>query len=271
MSATWNTELVEQVGMAVGDEAKHYGVDVLLAPSTNIQRNPLNGRNYEYYSEDPLLAGKICAAMIKGVQRNGVGTSLKHFALNNQETNRSANNVIGSPRTFREIYLKPFEIAVKEAQPWTVMTSYNKINGTMASERCDLITEILRKEWGFRGMVMSDWLGGENAVAQMEAGNDLLMPGKLSQREDIRKAVLNGHLSLEIVDRNVKHVLEYILRTNRFKGILPDNAPDLKAHALTTRQAATEGIVLLKMRKARSLFRPKQSALRSSGVPPTTS
>ena len=249
MSATWNTELVEQVGMAIGDEAKHYGVDVLLAPSTNIQRNPLNGRNYEYYSEDPLLAGKICAAMIKGVQRNGVGTSLKHFALNNQETNRSANNVIGSPRTFREIYLKPFEIAVKEAQPWTVMTSYNKINGTMASERCDLITEILRKEWGFRGMVMSDWLGGENAVAQMEAGNDLLMPGKLSQREKIRKAVLNGHLSLEIVDRNVKHVLEYILRTNRFNGILPDNAPDLKAHALTTRQAATEGIVLLKNEK----------------------
>ncbi len=249
MSSTWNPSLVTQVGKAMGQEAKSYGVDVLLAPSTNIQRNPLNGRNYEYYSEDPLLAGKICAAMINGVQSCNVGTSLKHFALNNQETNRAANNVIGSPRTFREIYLRPFEIAVKESQPWTVMTSYNKINGTMASERCDLVTEILRKEWGFRGMVMSDWLGGENAVAQMEAGNDLLMPGKLSQREEIRKAVLNGHLSLDIVDRNVRHVLEYILRTNRFKGATPDNNPNLAEHARVARAAAAEGMVLLKNTK----------------------
>ncbi len=249
MSSTWNPSLVAMVGKSVGEEAKAYGVDVLLAPSTNIQRNPLNGRNYEYYSEDPLLAGKVCAAMIQGVQSCNVGTSLKHFALNNQETNRAANNVVGSPRTFRELYLRPFEIAVKEAQPWTVMTSYNKINGTMASERCDLVTEILRKEWCFRGMVMSDWLGGENAVAQMEAGNDLLMPGKLSQREEIRKAVLNGHLSLEIIDRNVKHVLEYILRTNRFKGLLPDNNPDLVQHANVARSAAAEGMVLLKNAK----------------------
>ncbi len=249
MSSTWNPSLVATVGKSVGEEAKAYGVDVLLAPSTNIQRNPLNGRNYEYYSEDPLLAGKVCAAMIQGVQSCNVGTSLKHFALNNQETNRAANNVVGSPRTFRELYLRPFEIAVKEAQPWTVMTSYNKINGTMASERCDLVTEILRKEWCFRGMVMSDWLGGENAVAQMEAGNDLLMPGKLSQREEIRKAVLNGHLSLEIIDRNVKHVLEYILRTNRFKGLLPDNNPDLVQHANVARSAAAEGMVLLKNAK----------------------
>lgn len=246
MSASWNTDLAAQVGKALGSEAKHYGVDVLLAPSTNIQRNPLNGRNYEYYSEDPLLSGKMCAAMIDGVQSNGVGTCLKHFALNNQETNRAGNNVIGSPRTFREIYLKPFEIAVKEARPWTVMTAYNKINGTMASERCDLVTEILRHEWGFDGMVMTDWLGGENAVAQMEAGNDLLMPGQLSQREAIRKAVLNGRLSLEIVDRNVKHVLEYILRTPSFKGCRADNQPDLKANALVTRNAAIEGMVLLK-------------------------
>ncbi len=257
MSSTWNPTLVAQVGKAMGEEARSYGVDVLLAPSTNIQRNPLNGRNYEYYSEDPLLAGKTCAAMIKGVQSCNVGTSLKHFALNNQETNRSANNVIGSPRTFREIYLRPFEIAVKEAQPWTVMTSYNKINGTMASERCDLVTEILRKEWGFRGMVMSDWLGGENAVAQMEAGNDLLMPGKLSQREEIRKAVLNGHLSLDIIDRNVKHVLEYVLRTNRFKGLAPDNNPALSQHALVARSAAAEGMVLLKNAKQTLPLSPK--------------
>lgn len=249
MSSTWNTELVESVGAAMGDEVKHYGVDILLAPATNIHRNPLNGRNFEYYSEDPLLAGKITAAMINGVQSNGVGTSLKHFALNNQETNRTSNNVIGSPRTFREIYLKPFEIAIKESQPWTVMTSYNKINGTYASERSDLVTEILRHEWGFEGMVMTDWYGGQHATLQMEAGNDLLMPSKLAQREEIRKAVLNGTLSMEIIDRNVKKILEYILKTPHFKGYVADNNPDLKAHATITRNAALEGMVLLKNQK----------------------
>lgn len=249
MSATWNTGLVEAIGTAMGEEAKHYGVDVLLAPATNIQRNPLNGRNYEYYSEDPLLSGKICAAMINGVQSNGVGTSLKHFALNNQETNRTSNNAIGTPRPFREIYLKPFEIAVKESQPWTVMTSYNRINGTMASERADLITEILRHEWGFNGMVMTDWYGGQYATAQMEAGNDLLMPGKLSQRKELEKAIVNGHISMEIIDRNVKHILECVAKTPRMKGYVPDDAPDLKAHAEVTRNAATEGMVLLKNEK----------------------
>ncbi len=246
MSSTWNTQLVQSVGTAMGEEVKHYGADVLLAPATNIQRNPLNGRNFEYYSEDPLLSGKMAAAMIKGVQSVGVGTSLKHFALNNQETNRTNNNVIGNPRTFREIYLKPFEIAVKESQPWTIMTSYNMINGTYSSERSDLVTEILRKEWGFKGMVMTDWYGGQHATLQMEAGNDLLMPGKLAQRIEIRNAVLNGKLSMEIIDRNVKHVLRYILKTPHFKGYIADNQPDLKAHATVTRHAATEGMVLLK-------------------------
>lgn len=246
MSSTWNSNLVKAVGAAIGDEVKHYGVDVLLAPATNIQRNPLNGRNFEYYSEDPLLAGKITAAMITGVQSNGVGTSLKHFALNNQETNRTNNNVIGNPRTFREIYLKPFEIAIKESHPWTVMTSYNKINGTYTSERADLLTEILRHEWGFNGMVMTDWYGGQHATMQMEAGNDLLMPGKLSQREELRKAILNGNLSMEIIDRNIKNILEYIIKTPRFNGYVADNNPDLKAHAQVTRNAAIEGMVLLK-------------------------
>ena len=246
MSSTWNSNLVKAVGAAIGDEVKHYGVDVLLAPATNIQRNPLNGRNFEYYSEDPLLAGKITAAMIAGVQSNGVGTSLKHFALNNQETNRTNNNVIGNPRTFREIYLKPFEIAIKESHPWTVMTSYNKINGTYTSERADLLTEILRHEWGFNGMVMTDWYGGQHATMQMEAGNDLLMSGKLSQREELRKAILNGNLSMEIIDRNIKNILEYIIKTPHYNGYVADNNPDLKAHAQVTRNAAIEGMVLLK-------------------------
>lgn len=246
LSATWNTKIVYEVGQAMGHETKHYGADMILAPATNIHRNPLNGRNFEYYSEDPHLSGKICAAMVNGVQANGIGTSVKHFALNNQETNRTANNVIGTPRTFREIYLKPFEIVVKEAQPWSIMTSYNKINGTMASQRCDLITEILRHEWGFKGMVVTDWFGGQNAVEQMNAGNDLLMPGKLSQREAIRKAVVNGHLSMEIIDRNVGHVLEYVMKTPRFKGYTADNNANLKQHAQTARTAATEGMVLLK-------------------------
>lgn len=246
LSSTWNKELVESVGEAMGDEVKHYGVDILLAPATNIHRNPLNGRNFEYYSEDPFLAGWICASMIKGIQKNGVGTSLKHFALNNQETNRSSMNVLGTPRTFREIYLKPFEIAVKESHPWTVMTAYNKINGTMSSERSDLVTDILRGEWGFDGMVMSDWFGGQYAFGQMLAGNDMLQPGKRQQREEIKNAVLNGNLPMEIIDRNVRHILECVVRTPAYKGYVADNNPDLKAHAAVTRNAANEGMVLLK-------------------------
>lgn len=249
ISATWNTELARQVGEAMGSETLHYGADVLLAPACNIMRNPLNGRNFEYYSEDPLLAGYITAAMVNGIQSNGVGASVKHLAFNNQETNRIYNNVIGTPRTFREIYLKPFEIAVKESQPWTVMTSYNRVNGTMTSERADLLTEILRHEWGFEGMVVTDWYGGENVVQQMEAGNDHIEPGRLDQYEDLKKAVLNGHLSMEIIDRNVVRVLEYIMKTPRFKGYAADNNPDLKANAVVTRNAALEGMVLMKNHK----------------------
>lgn len=246
MSATWNLNLVNQVGCAMGSEVFHYGADVLLAPATNIQRNPLNGRNFEYYSEDPLLAGKTCAAMVKGLQSNNIGTSVKHFALNNQEINRTGNNVIVSPRAIREIYLKPFEIAVKEAQPWTVMSSYNLINGTMASQRSDLLTDILRGEWGFKGAVMSDWYGGRDAVQQMRAGNDMLQPGYLYQRMLIKKAVEDGTLSRSDLDRNVRNILEYIVKTPRFKGYAADNNPDLKANAKITRNAALEGMVLMK-------------------------
>lgn len=158
--------------------------------------------------------------MVKGIQENGVGTSVKHFAVNNQETNRIANDVVLSPRALREIYLKGFEMVVKEADPWTVMSSYNKINGVYTSESYDLLTTILRKEWGYKGMVVSDWFGGRDAVEQVKAGNDLLMPGKIRQQEAIRNALASGRLSMSDVDRNVKRVLELILRTPRFKGYL---------------------------------------------------
>jgi beta-glucosidase len=246
LASTWDTDLVYEVGRAVGSEVLEYGVDILLAPGMNIHRNPLCGRNFEYYSEDPLVSGKMAAAMVKGVQSRGVGATIKHFAANNTETNRMALDTFVSERALREIYLEGFRIAVEEARPWAVMSAYNLINGAYASESHDLLTKILRSDWGFKGFVMSDWFAGGDVVAQMEAGNDLLMPGSADQSAAIVAAVKKGRLDGKVLDANVERILNVVIKAPKYKGYAFDNKPDLKKHALLTRRTATDGMVLLK-------------------------
>ena len=250
LSSTWNLELVGEAGRNMGNEVLEYGVDILLAPGANIHRNPLCGRNFEYYSEDPLLSGKMAAEMINGIEENGVGTSLKHFAVNNQELNRLSNNAIVSERALREIYLKNFEIAVRESQPWTVMTSYNFINGEHAAESKRLLTDILRGEWGFEGAVMTDWNGGYDDAAIVRAGNEMIQPGRDERYVNLLNAIHDGSLSMDDVDRAVTRILELVVCTPKFKGYKPSESPDLKAHAKVCKKVADEGVVLLKNKSA---------------------
>ena len=249
LASTWNTALVSKVGEAIGNETKEYRCDVILGPGMNLHRNPLCGRNFEYYSEDPLLTGKIAAAYIQGVQSQGAGVSAKHFAINSQETDRTAVDERVSQRAARELYLRGFEIAVRESNPWTIMSSYNQVNGKYSMGNHDLLTKILRQDWGYQGIVMTDWIGirdGLTTISEVQAGNDLMEPGQPAQVNEIIEGVKSGRLSIADVDRNVRRMLEYIVKTPSFHKYPASNAPDFVAHAAITRQSAAEGIVLLK-------------------------
>ncbi|WP_224488750.1 beta-glucosidase family protein [Robertkochia flava] len=249
LASTWNADLVEAVGAAMGDEAKAYGIDVILGPGANIHRHPFCGRNFEYYSEDPVLSGDMGAAMVNGIEASGVGTSVKHFVANNQETNRKYNDVRISERALREIYLKGFEIIVKKAQPATIMSSYNMVNGTYTAESRKLLTGVLRDEWQFEGLVMSDWFGGEDAPAMIKAGNDLLEPGTKKQWDALKDAYNDGSLSEGDIDTAVRRILKLIITSGKMENYAYDNNPDLEAHAEITRLSASEGMVLLRNKK----------------------
>ncbi|MEG1445949.1 MAG: glycoside hydrolase family 3 N-terminal domain-containing protein [Ruthenibacterium sp.] len=257
LACAWDTELTSAVGKAVAEECKANGVSVLLGPGVNIKRSPLCGRNFEYYSEDPLLAGKLGAAMIRGIESEGVGASLKHFAVNNQETYRMSISAEIDPRALHEIYLRPFEIAVKEGKPSTVMCSYNRVNGVYSSENKALLTDILREEWGFDGLVMSDWGAVSNRLSGLEAGLDLEMPYSGCFDKAICAAVESGALKESVLDAACRNVLRLIAKTG---AVTKDAAYDQPAHHALAVKALTESAVLLKNEDALPLARHEQVA-----------
>ena len=243
-ACSWDPDLMYRMGEALGEEALKEKVSVLLGPGTNIKRSPLCGRNFEYFSEDGLLAGEIAASFINGVQSKGIGTSLKHFAANNQETRRMTVNTVADERTLRETYLLPFEIAVKKAQPWTVMNSYNRLNGTYAAENKWLLTDVLRKDWGFKGIVVTDWGAENERVPGLVAGQELEMP--TSSGEGTRlivEAVKDGSLDEAVLDNAVDKLLDMILRAQAVRG---EYTYDSDAHHKLAREIASQCMVLMK-------------------------
>ncbi|WP_052310007.1 beta-glucosidase [Methanocella arvoryzae] len=245
MASSWDRNLLYEIGYALGEECLHEDVAVILGPGANIKRSPLCGRNFEYFSEDPYLTGELAASMIEGIQATGVGASLKHFAVNNQEYRRMTIDAIVDERTLREIYLAGFEMAVKQSRPRTVMCSYNKVNGVYASEHERLLTDILRKEWGYEGLVMTDWGACDDRVAGLKAGQDLEMPSSFGVNDaKIVKAVRDGTLSEAVLDEAVERVLELVY--DAVENRLPDYCYEKRTHHVMARQAAAESMVLLK-------------------------
>lgn len=245
LSASWDVELLYEMGEALAEESIALGVDVILGPGMNIKRSPLCGRNFEYFSEDPVLAGEMASALVNGIQSNGVGTSVKHFAVNNQETRRFTVNAVVDERTLHEIYLAGFEIAVKKSQPWTMMCAYNSVNGDFCAENHTLLTEILRDQWGYEGFVMSDWGAVHERVAAVKAGLELEMPGPSPHRtQAVIDAVNNGELDVTILNQAVERLLTIILRAQETpKG---QTTLDIDGHHALARRIASECIVLLK-------------------------
>lgn len=258
LASTWDADLVKRVGAAIGNEVKEYGLDVWLAPGMNIQRDPLNGRSFEYFSEDPLVSGVMGAAEVAGAQAQGVGTTIKHFIANNAETSRSIVDNIISPRAIREIYLRGFQYAEEHANPWAVMTAMNKVNGTYTGQWADLNTQVLRDEWGFEGFVMSDWWSGDGHYADMiNSGNDLIEPGGPAlpygygdALTGLQEAYAAGSLSADTITQGAVRILTQVLKMPSNQGYVATNAPDLASHAILSRQAASDGMVLLKNNQA---------------------
>ena len=244
LASTWDVDLLHKMGEALAEECIALNVDVLLGPGANMKRSPLGGRNFEYFSEDPYLAGEMAASLVNGVQSRGVGTSLKHYAANNQEFQRFSISAEVDERTLREIYLPAFEKAVKQAKPWTVMCAYNKLNGEYCSEHHYLLTDILKKEWGFEGLVVSDWGAVHDRVASLKSGLDLEMPGPQDRRvKAVVEAVRSGRLEEAILDESVRRILNIVFKAQK----TPKNGTfDVDAHHELAHKVATEGMVLLK-------------------------
>lgn len=244
LASTWDVDLLRQLGNALAEECIALNVDVLLGPGVNMKRSPLGGRNFEYFSEDPYLAGELAASLINGIQAKGVGTSLKHYAVNNQEFQRFSINAELDERTLREIYLPAFEKAVKQAQPWTVMCCYNKVNGVYGSENYHLLTEILKNEWGFEGLVVSDWGAVHDRVAALKGGLDWEMPGPQDRRvKAVIEAVRSGELDEAVLNESVRRILRIVFKARQ----TPKNDTfDVDAHHELARRIASEGIILLK-------------------------
>jgi beta-glucosidase len=243
-ASTWNVDLIRKMGEAIAEECIALNVDAVLGPGVNMKRSPLGGRNFEYFSEDPYLAGEMAANFIKGVQSKGVGTSLKHFAANNQEFQRFSISAEVDERALREIYLPAFENAVKRAKPWTVMCSYNKLNGTFASQHPYLLTDILKNEWGFEGLVVSDWGAVRDRVPALKAGLDWEMPGPQERRvKAVVEAVRSGELDEAVLDESVRRILNIVFKA---KETPKGGTFDVDAHYELAHQIATEGMVLLK-------------------------